>query len=276
MPELPEVECVVRGLRPRITGKTIQRVTVRLPRIVLGSPLDLVENLPGLSFGETNRRGKLIILDLSQGFSLLVHLRMTGQLLFLPSSEAQSKHTHVIFHLNDGHYQLRYLDQRQFGWLQLVETTRLKIHPQITQLGPEPLEISPGEFTRLIGSRRRQIKPLLLDQGALAGMGNIYADEALHRAHIHPLKRASDLSTAKLKDLHQAIQEVLTEAIDCSGSTVSHFRDPEGRPGEFQRSHRVYGRQGEPCLGCGRSIEKIRVGGRGTHICPRCQRAPQP
>ena len=273
MPELPEVECVVRGLRTRITGKTLQRVTVRLPRIVLGSPLDLAENLPGCTFQTIRRRGKLIIMDLSRGLSLLVHLRMTGQLLLSPSNEPLQKHTHLIFQLADGNHQLRYRDQRQFGWLQIVETAQLETHPQVSQLGPEPLEISPEEFVRHIGARRRQIKPLLLDQTALAGLGNIYTDEALYRARIHPLKRASDLSTIKLKGLHQAIQDVLREAIDCSGSTIDHFRDSQGRPGEFQRFHQIYGRQGEPCDRCGARIVKIRVGNRGTHICPRCQRA---
>lgn len=273
MPELPEVECVVRGLRTRITGKTLQRVTVRLPRIVLGSPLDLAENLPGCTFLAIRRRGKLIIMDLSQGLSLLVHLRMTGQLLLSDSNEPLLKHTHLIFQLANGNHQLRYRDQRQFGWLQIVETAQLETHPQVAQLGPEPLEISPEEFVRHIGARRRQIKPLLLDQTALAGLGNIYTDEALYRARIHPLKRASDLSTIKLKGLHQAIQDVLREAIDCSGSTIDHFRDSQGRPGEFQRFHQIYGRQGEPCDRCGARIVKIRVGNRGTHICPRCQRA---
>ena len=273
MPELPEVECVVRGLRSKITGKTIDRVTVHLPRIVLGSPLDLAEQLPGCAFGQIRRRGKLIIMFLSRGLSLLAHLRMTGQLLYLPSAAPLEKHTHLIFHLDDGHH-LRYRDQRQFGWIQLAESAGLEEHPQVARLGPEPLEISADKFVRAIGSRRRQIKPLLLDQTALAGMGNIYADEALFRARIHPLRRASDLSRAKLRALHGTVQDVLTEAIDCSGSTVEQFRGVDGQNGDFQRFLRVYGKQGEPCIRCGRPIVKIRVGGRGTHVCPRCQRAP--
>jgi formamidopyrimidine-DNA glycosylase len=271
MPELPEVECVVRGLRDRITGRTIQRVTVHLPGIVRGSPLDLAEHLPGCTFNHIRRRGKLIILSLSQGLSLLVHLRMTGQLLYLPSAAPVQRHTHIIFHLDDGHH-LRYRDQRQFGWVQLAETEQLEGHPQVAQLGPEPLEISQRDFIRHIGARRRQIKPLLLDQTALAGLGNIYADEALYRARIHPLQRASDVSSIKLKNLHGAIQEILTEAIDCSGSTVEQFRGVDGETGEFQEHFQVYDRQGQPCPRCGRPIVKIRVGGRGTHICPRCQR----
>ena len=274
MPELPEVECVVRGLRPRITGKTIGQVTINLARIVRGDPKYLAEELREQRFLGVRRRGKLIILDLSGGLSLLVHLRMTGQLLHVLCDEPLEKHTHLIFHLAEDGHQLRYRDQRQFGWLQVVKTAHLETHPQVAKLGPEPLEISSEDFSQQIGSRRRQIKPLLMDQTALAGVGNIYADEALFRARIHPLRRASNLSRAKLQSLHKSIQEVLAEAIDCSGSTVDQFRGAGGEIGEFQEHFQIYERQGQPCVRCGRTIVKIRVGGRGTHVCPRCQRLP--
>jgi formamidopyrimidine-DNA glycosylase len=274
MPELPEVECVVRGLRSRITGKTIRRVTVTLARIVGGHPRDFVQTLKGSRFEGVRRRGKLIIMDLSTGYSLLVHLRMSGQLLYLPNQEPLLKHTHLIFHLAGDDHQLRYRDQRQFGTIRLVKTDRLRSDPQMAKLGPEPLEISAEEFSALIGPFRRQIKPLLLDQRVLAGLGNIYADETLYRAGIHPLRRADDLTKGRLKALHGAIQDVLQEAIDRSGSTVDNFRGADGQPGDFQRFLRVYGRQGKPCLRCGSPIVKIRVGNRGTHVCPRCQRAP--
>ncbi len=274
MPELPEVECVVRGLRPGIRGKTIRRVTVTLAKIVGGLPRDFEEILKGSRFEGVRRRGKLIIMDLSTGYSLLVHLRMSGQLLYLPDHEPLLKHTHLIFHLaGDGH-QLRYRDQRQFGTIRLVKTDRLHSDPQMAKLGPEPLEISAEGFSALIGSFRRQIKPLLLDQRVLAGLGNIYADETLYRARIHPLRRAGDLTKGRLKALHGTIQDVLQEAIDRSGSTVDNFRGADGQPGDFQRFLRVYGRQGKSCLRCGNPIVKIRVGGRGTHVCPRCQRKP--
>jgi formamidopyrimidine-DNA glycosylase len=274
MPELPEVECVVRGLRKRIVGETIDRVTIHLPRIVWGSPLELAEHLPGRTFRDVRRRGKLIIIDLDGGFSLLVHLRMTGQLLWLPQDAPQEKHTHLIFHLRSGRH-LHYRDQRQFGWIQLAESEHLDEHPQIARLGPEPLEIGRDHLVRRLRKHRRQIKPLLLDQTVLAGLGNIYADESLFRARIHPLSRASRVSVMKLGRLHGAIQEVLRKAIDCSGSTLNHFRDPEGRAGVFQNEHQVYGREEQPCPRCRRPIVKIRVGGRGTHICPRCQRPPR-
>jgi formamidopyrimidine-DNA glycosylase len=236
--------------------------------------MDLAEHLPGRTFGEIHRKGKLIIMSLSKGLSLLGHLRMSGQLLYLPSTAPMEKHTHLIFHLDDGHH-LRYRDQRQFGWLQLAETTGLEEHPQVAKLGPEPLEVPQEEFVRMVTSRRRQIKPLLMDQTILAGMGNIYVDEALFRARIHPLRRASDLSTSKLRQLHGHIQDVLSEAINCSGSSVEQFRGADGERGDFQRFLRVYGHQGEPCVRCGKLIVKIRVGSRGTHICPRCQRTPK-
>jgi formamidopyrimidine-DNA glycosylase len=274
MPELPEVECVVRGLRAHVIGETIDRVTVHLPTIVRGSPLDLAEHLPGRTFRDVRRRGKLIIIDLDGGLSLLVHLRMTGQLLCLPADAPLEKHTHLIFHLRSGRH-LRYRDQRQFGWVQLAESDHLAEHPQVAQLGPEPLEIGPEEFVRRLRSRHRQIKPLLMDQRTLAGLGNIYVDESLFRARIHPLSRASEVSTVKLKRLHGAIRDVLREAIDCFGSTVSQFRGADGRSGEFQNHFRVYDRQGQSCPRCGRPIIKIRVGSRGTHVCPRCQRAPR-
>ncbi len=274
MPELPEVECVVRGLRERITGRTIDRVTVHFPSIVRGSPLDLAEHLPGRTFQQVRRRGKIIIIGLDGGLSVLIHLRMTGQLLWLAPEAPLEKHTHLIFHLRSGRH-LRYRDQRRFGWIQLAESKDLDEHPQIARLGPEPLEIGRHEFARLLRAHRRQIKPLLMDQTVLAGLGNIYADESLFRARIYPLSRASRISTVKLNRLHAAIQDVLREAIDCSGSTVRQFRGTDGEIGEFQNRFRVYDRQDHPCPRCRRPIVKIRVGGRGTHICPRCQRAPR-
>ena len=274
MPELPEVECVVRGLRERITGETIERITMHQPGVVRGSPLDLAEQLPGRTFRNVRRRGKLIIIGLDGGLSLLCHLRMTGQLLCLPPEAPLEKHTHLIFHLTSGRH-LRYRDQRQFGWIQLAETDQLAGHPQISRLGPEPLEIGRDEFVERLRAYRRQIKPLLLDQTALAGLGNIYADESLFRVRIHPLRRAGEISAVKLKRLHGAIGDVLREAIDCSGSTVEQFRGADGESGSFQEHLQVYDRQGLPCPRCRRPIIKIRVGGRGTHICPRCQRAPR-
>jgi len=274
MPELPEVECVVRGLRRRIIGQTIERVTIHLDRIVRGSPLDLAGHLPGRTFRDVRRRGKLILIGLNGGLSLLIHLRMTGQLLWLDSQAPLEKHTHVIFHLASGRH-LRYRDQRQFGWMQLAESDRLDEHPQIARLGPEPLEIGRDDFVHLLRAHRRQIKPLLMDQAVLAGLGNIYADESLFRARIHPLQRASRVGTVKLNRLHTAMQEVLRQAIGCSGSTVSQFRGTNGEIGQFQNHFRVYDRKDKPCPRCRRPIIKIRVGGRGTHLCPRCQRVPK-
>lgn len=274
MPELPEVECVARSLRKRILGETIERVSVHLDRVVRDSPLNPVEHLPGRTFESIRRRGKVMIIGLDGGLSLLVHLRMTGQLLVLPSKAPLEKHTHVIFHLISGRH-LRYRDQRQFGWIQLVESRSLDEHPKIARLGPEPLEIGRAEFVERFTVRHRQIKPLLLDQTVLAGLGNIYVDESLFRARIHPLAPASRISAIKLNRLHGAIQAVLLKAIDCSGSTLDYFRDSGGRPGTFQNEHQVYGREELPCPRCGRPIIKIRVASRGTHICTRCQRAPR-
>jgi len=251
MPELPEVETVVRTLRPRLTGRTIVAAT--------GDPKLTPAAVIGQTIREVSRYGKYISLRFDQGL-LLVHLRMTGKLLF---DGARTPYTRAEFVLDQG--TLLYDDIRRFGRI-----TWVQIYPS---QGPDPLEVPFPGFANLFAGRRARLKTLLLDQQFLRGLGNIYVDEALFRARLHPLAVCADLSRPKLERLHAAIREVLDEAITLGGSSISDYVDGNGERGTFQNFHRVYRKTGEPCVVCGKAIERIVVTQRGTHFCPRCQRA---
>lgn len=246
MPELPEVETVVRTLRPRLAGRTIVAA----------------HGWSGPAIGETIRdvirHGKYIALHFDTGM-LLVHLRMTGKLLY---DGLRTPYTRVEFTLDRG--TLLFDDIRRFGRI-----TWATAYP--TQ-GPDPLEVSSGDFVQLFAGRRSRLKTLLLDQKFLRGLGNIYVDEALFRARLHPLLLGAALSRARLERLYSAIQEVLGEAIALGGSSISDYVDGNGERGSFQDFHRVYRRTGQPCLVCGTAIVRTLVAQRGTHFCPRCQR----
>jgi formamidopyrimidine-DNA glycosylase len=257
MPELPEVETIVRGLAPLVSGRRIVAVETTSSRVVRG---DLAV-LTGLVIAGVRRHGKFIVFDFSrEDRRLAVHLGMTGKLLL---DGDPTPYTRAIFRLDDG--VLLYDDIRQFGALELAAT-------RLEALGPEPFEISAAEFSRRLAGRRGKVKPILLNQSFLRGLGNIYTDEALHRAGIDPRARASRLSRTRREALHHAIQQVLSEAIASGGSSISDYVDAAGRRGRFQQQHRVYGREGEPCLACGTPIRRIVLAQRGTHFCPRCQK----
>ncbi|MFH0938389.1 MAG: DNA-formamidopyrimidine glycosylase family protein [Planctomycetota bacterium] len=209
MPELPEVETIVGGLRKQIVGKRIARARVILSKIVKGNARDFITQISGSTIKKIWRRGKMIVIDLADGKNLLIHLKMSGQLIFCSSDAPMTKHTHLIFELSDS-YQLRYLDMRQFGYLCLADDSMVQ---KLIPSGAEPLEISRGEFKRMIPSRKTRIKSLLLDQSFLAGIGNIYADEILHKAGIHPQRHSHTLSAIQITKLYQAIQDVLRQAI---------------------------------------------------------------
>ena len=259
MPELPEVETVVRSLAPHLTGRRIVEAVFTSHRVTPGNRLKLAARFAGRTILKVERRGKFIVISLDQG-TLVVHLGMTGKLRIDGAAE---EHTYGVFTLDDG--VLRYIDPRQFG--------RIEWSPKrVERLGPEPLEISLEEFSRRLQARKSRVKPLLLNQAFLAGVGNIYADEALFNAGIHPLAIASRLSAPRIARLHQAIREVLTLAIEHRGSSISDYVDAAGEKGTFQLLHRVYGREGEACVNCGGAIKKIVAGGRGTHFCAKCQR----
>jgi len=219
--------------------------------------------LAGRRIRGVRRRGKFIVMDLDNGHCFTVHLGMTGKLLL---GGTPARHTHAVLNLDRG--VLRYEDQRQFGRLEVSRG----LPDRLEKLGPEPLEVTLAEFTARLKSRKARIKAVLLDQHFVRGVGNIYADEALFRAGIHPLAIGARLRPERVKRLHRAIVAVLTQAIEKGGSSISDYVDAEGRQGFFQFEHRVYQRTGEPCIVCGGPIRRTLVAQRGTHYCPRCQR----
>jgi len=276
MPELPEVETVARGLRATLPGRCI--LAVRLGKTdFLDDPAAITRGLPGRTIEGVERRGKFLILWLSRGNGaprpgLLVHLGMTGQLMVLPAAQPAARHTHVVIHLDDGR-ELRYADMRRFGQMALLDEAA--IEERLGGLGAEPLELDERAFCVRIASRRARIKALLLDQHVLRGIGNMYADESLWRARIHPTRLARTLRRKELSRLYCAIRRVLERAIELRGSSVSDYLDAEGRTGEFQRLHRVYGREGKRCFRCKAKVRRMTVAGRSSYFCPCCQPAPR-
>jgi formamidopyrimidine-DNA glycosylase len=283
MPELPEVETVVRGLRLSLPGRAI--VEVRFGKTdFVDNPAEIAERLPGTRIANVTRLGKFICIGLvadapSVAFTappsllyFIIHLGMTGQLTLLRSGESVAPHTHGFFVLDDGR-ELRYTDIRRFGRMLLIQESALADFTG--HLGKEPLEISAEEFCRYFGSRRARVKALLLDQRVLRGIGNIYADESLFRARLHPARIAENLTKKQLLALHRKVRQVLEEAILSRGSSISDYVDSEGNRGEFQLRHRVYQRDGKPCFRCKAKIRRVIVAGRSSHFCPGCQPAPR-
>jgi formamidopyrimidine-DNA glycosylase len=285
MPELPEVETVARGLQKSVAGRRI--VSVRLGKTdFIDDPVAIEQQLPGRQIERVERYGKFMLLRLSprgnavgnsengdaESASLLVHLGMTGQLAPRAAAEPSAKHTHVWLELDDGR-ELRYTDPRRFGRMAYLSGELLA--KELGEFGAEPLLVSAEEFASRIRSRNAQIKALLLDQSVLRGVGNIYADESLWRAKIHPMRRGTELSKKHTQALRRVLQDVLRKAILARGSSISDFLDADGEPGEYQRHHRVYGREGKRCYRCGTPIRRVIVAGRSSHFCPRCQPAPR-
>jgi formamidopyrimidine-DNA glycosylase len=273
MPELPEVETVRRQLARELPERRIQKCRVRLARLVTYPSVSAYcRMITGKRIESVGRRGKYIIFVLEQGLELVIHLGMTGSFSFLESKAAYPKHAHIVYYLDDGR-RLIYVDPRTFGETALLPSDDRSPLKGLANIGIEPLE---EDFTaeRLKASLAGTalIKAALLDQRRIAGIGNIYADEILHRAGIHPRRRLNELSGGELERLHRCIGQVLSEAIKGRGSTIIDFADLEGEKGGFQDELKVYGRSGEPCMQCGAAIEKTRVAGRGTHYCPNCQK----
>jgi formamidopyrimidine-DNA glycosylase len=263
MPELPEVETVVRSIRP-LVGRRIMTAEFRNLRVLRGGDPDAMSaRLAGRKITAIKRYGKFIVASLGGGGYLMVHLGMTGRLLL---GGGAGKHTHAIFTFDRG--MLLYDDSRQFGCIELSE----EFPRRVARLGPEPLEVEFDEFASAMKKRKTRIKSLLLNQTFLRGLGNIYADEALFRAGIHPEALASRIKADRARKLYDAIIAVLTEAIAAGGSSISDYVDAEGRKGFFQISHRVYQRTGEPCTTCRTPIRRVIVAQRSSHFCPRCQK----
>lgn len=317
MPELPEVETVKRGLARLLPGKVLLKVEFDWPKSFPNSPIDVDTFLIGATVKEVRRRAKVLIIDLSSNYSLIIHLKMTGQLVFvgknlvdrrlkiedsknqkpssnyhLPTSKDEvrfgaghpsaslvgklpDKSTRVIFDFDDAY--LFFNDQRKFGWVKLVPTTEIPNIDFFKKVGPEPLE---SDFTaqdfinRLKRRPKSAIKSILLDQTIVAGVGNIYADESLWAAKIHPLANLNTISAQKLKNLYTKLINILKLSIEKGGSTDRNYVDAEGKKGSYLSFANVFRRQGQPCARCGSIIIKIRAAGRGTHLCPKCQKAP--
>jgi len=273
MPELPEVETVVRSLQKTIGGLTIERVTIRKTASVHPSPRQFSRQLRGATVAAVTRRGKNILIRLSTGDTLWVHLKMTGHFDFLPADAPTTKHDHVIFHFRGRDETLRFNDYRRFGRLRMYPTESIGKQRGLAELGPEPLEITADDFTQRLRRCRRMIKPALLDQTFLAGVGNIYADESLYLARIHPRRSTASISLPKARELHGHIQAILKRAIRLMGTSVDTFIGLNGQAGRFQKYPQAYGREGQPCRRCGAVIVRKAIGGRSAHFCPRCQRA---
>jgi formamidopyrimidine-DNA glycosylase len=274
MPELPEVETVRSTLEPRLVGRRFDEVDIadsRLTRPV--DPAEVAAELTGERVAAVARRGKYLIVRFESGLILLIHLRMTGSLVHTRNGAAESDpHSRAVVRLDDGS-DVTYRDVRRFGtWLVLAED---ELAPYLSErLGLEPLD--PGFTSRDLGARlegrRTPVKAALLDQRTLAGVGNIYADEALWRARIHPRRPAGELDAAEIRALHRGIRRALEAGIERQGATLRDYRTPDGGSGRMQHEFKVYGREGEPCARCRAPIEKTRLAGRGTWFCPICQR----
>ena len=273
MPELPEVETVVRDLRAaKLAGRRILRARVFWPKTVAApDPARFAREIRGCRFLRLSRRGKFIVAELSGGRCLLVHLRMTGHLDVLPAKARPRRHDRVVLALDDGR-QLHFEDPRKFGRVWLTRDPA----EILGNLGPEPLAMAPAAFAAGLAARARRLKPLLLDQAFIAGVGNIYSDEALWAARLHPRRRADALSPAQAAELLAAIRTVLRRGIRNLGTTLgggkTHFVLPRGERGRNQEQLAAYGRTGLPCPRCGAPIRRILLGQRATHYCPKCQR----
>ncbi len=283
MPELPEVETVRRGLQPVMEGRAIARAEIRRDGLRRPFPARMGERLEGRRVERLRRRAKYLLADLSSGETLIIHLGMSGRMLvgdgapgaFHPPHGVHARHDHVIFHLEGG-ARVTFNDARRFGLMDLAPTDGLEEHPLFRDLGPEPLgnAFSETHLASALRARRSPLKTALLDQRVVAGLGNIYVCEALHRAGLSPHRQGARTAPARLAGLVPVIREVLNEAIAAGGSSLRDHRQASGELGYFQHAFRVYGREGEPCLTprCGGTIRRSVQAGRSTFWCPRCQR----
>jgi formamidopyrimidine-DNA glycosylase len=272
MPELPEVETIRRQLEPLLVGRSIQQAEIRDPRLTRPfEPSSVSDALQGERIVGLDRRGKYLVLRFESGRVLLIHLRMTGNFRLAGGDPAVGPHDRAVLNLDNGS-DVIYRDVRRFGTWLLVEPEELE--PYLAErVGEEPLEeaFRTAALTARLSGRRAPVKAVLLDQRTVAGLGNIYADEALWRARIHPLRPAGELEPDEVRRLHRALRDALRMGISRQGATLSNYATPDGESGRMQDEFKVYGREGEPCPRCGTPIEKIRAGGRGTSFCPHCQ-----
>ena len=283
MPELPEVETVRRGLARHVVGRTIQRVEIGRQRTVRRtSPQQVIDGLTGAKVLAADRRGKYLLLPLDTGDTAMIHLRMSGQLLLAPAGTPRPPHTHVAMTLSgEPAAELWFVDPRTFGEVVVFDPDHVDVElPELARLGVDPLRdgLDVATLHALLAGRRTRLKPLLLDQHVIAGIGNIYADEILHAARLHPERVAGSLRRAEVRRLHDALHAVLTAAVGAGGSTLGdrQYVDLMGDGGSYQDEHRVYGRAGQRCPTCGRGwVRRTVSAGRSTHHCSWCQRLPR-
>lgn len=270
MPELPEVETFVRALRAPLVGRTITGARNDWPRHIAVPPRDeFHRRVTGRRIESVDRRGKYLVFTLSDDETLIIHLKMSGHLSVVPAHAPPDRYAHTVFELDDGR-ELRFRDTRKFGRVYLVHDPAAVLGP----LGPEPLEgdFTPGQLSARLAGRKRVLKPLLLDQTFIAGIGNIYADEALFHARLLPTRRSDTLTGEETAALHAAIQMVLALGIDREGASISTYVKADGEMGDMQNAVAVFRRTGQSCYTCGGPIARIVLGGRSTHFCPNCQR----
>lgn len=281
MPELPEVETIKVGLRKYIVGKTIEDVEVRLKKIVTGDP----KNVIGAKITSIDRFGKGLVINLNNGYSIAAHIKLTGQFIFkgpeVPKETKVSikvggklpnKWTHVIFILDKGAF-LYYNDIRQFGWIKIVESSKLKDIVFFKDLGPEPFkDLTFDLFKNIVYKSNLAIKVLIMDQKKISGIGNIYANDALFDARIDPRRKAKSLEDTEIKKLYDSILKVLNKGLENGGASELNFVNALGQEGKYQHHFLAYGKDGEKCVRCGSKMRKIKLGGRGTYFCPSCQK----
>ena len=280
MPELPEVETIRLGLQKYIVGHTITDLDVSLPKILTGD----VKNIIGAKIIDVKRFGKGLVIDLNNGYSIAVHIKLTGQFVYRDSATAKlklspkvgtqipNKFTHVTFKLDKGAY-LYYNDIRQFGWVKVIKTKDLKSIPFFKDLGPEPFkDLTFDIFKNIVSKSNLAIKPLIMDQKKIAGIGNIYANDALFEARIDPRKKAKDLSSSEIKNLYNAVLKVLKKGLENGGASELNYVNVLGQEGKYQHHFLAYARDGKKCVRCGKIMKKITLGGRGTYFCEGCQK----
>lgn len=289
MPELPEVETIKLGLQKYLVGHTIEDVEVRLPRILSGDVKDII----GAKFVAIKRYGKGLVLELDNGYCLAIHIKLTGQIVYRDKDvskyhsiskakigELPNKFTHLIFHL-DHNALLYYNDQRQFGWVKILKTTDIKTLPFFKELGPEPPVAKAMEgqallteemFKKILSSSKMSIKPLLIDQKKIGGIGNIYSNDSLFLAKIDPRRPANSLTPEEIKRLFHTIETVMKKGLETGGASELTFVNALGEEGNYQKHFQIYGKEGKPCVVCGTTIKKFFLGGRGTYMCTKCQK----
>lgn len=293
MPELPEVETTIRDLKKKILNRKIVSVWFDAPLLIKKpKPQELASKIKGLKIENLRRQGKNILIDLSKNQTLLIHQKLTGHLLYGkweikkeksrfqvkslikgPLEEEVNNYIHLIFYLDNG-WQLALSDLRKFAKVILGEREEIENLEELKKLGPDPLapDFRFEDFEKIIKKEKRKIKQVLMDQEVISGIGNIYSDEILWEAKVHPFKPASKLTTEELKRIYQAMRKILKEAIEMRGTSTSDFRDPSGKKGLYTEKRRVYQREGEPCQRCSTLIKRIKLAGRSAHFCPHCQK----